>query len=236
MKKRNKEALIEESHKFREALLGAIQVCDQQLVEKYTTEMVQYLHHDILDIFKRIPGDKLRSFKNFLFSHNTLYSYAAEKGGLSALHSHYMTEKYAILIEHTMSIYKLEEIHLNMLRDYADPNNRLFSNDNLSVAGRAAKYITINFNENITIEEIAKKLHVHPAYLMRTFKKEKGLTVSQFRRVKRIKEAKELLRHSNLNLTDIAFMVGFNNSQYFSRAFKEEAGVTPKEFRINHHE
>ena len=72
---------------------------------------------------------------------------------------------------------------------------------------------------------------MHPSHLMRTFKNEKGTTVSLYRNRKRVAEAKKLLSYSNLSLTDIAIMVGFNNSQYFSKVFKEVAGISPKVYR-----
>jgi len=81
------------------------------------------------------------------------------------------------------------------------------------------------------MEEMAGKLHVHPSHLMRVFKKEKGITISHFRNLRRIKEAKELIQFSNLSMTEIAIMVGFSNSQYFSKFFKEAEGVTPVEYR-----
>ncbi|WP_461177712.1 hypothetical protein [Virgibacillus ainsalahensis] len=95
---------IEESHKYREIFLYAIETCDTLGVNQYMEKIQKYLKGDLLNIFNRIPGNKLRSYKNFLLSHNTLYSYSAEKGGLNAAKSHFMSEKYAIMIEHTDTI------------------------------------------------------------------------------------------------------------------------------------
>jgi AraC-like DNA-binding protein len=226
-----KHDLIAQSHKYREKLLFAIECGDKALITQFTKEIERFLKEDSLDIFKRIPNNKLRSYKNFLLSHNTLYSYSAEKGGLSAWQCHYISEKYAIMIEHTDSIAYFKHIHSKMLNEYSDLSLRSQKSENPTIVEKAEEYITMNFAENISIEEIARKLHVHPSHLMRLFKKEKGMTLSRYRNLKRIKEAKELLIHSNLSITEVGFMVGFNNPQYFTKVFKKEEAITPKEYK-----
>lgn len=94
-------------------------------------------------------------------SHNTLYSYSAEKGGLSAAQSHFMSEKYAIMIEHTNDISQLEKIHMDMLDEYIDPSNRMKKHSNSTVLDQAINFINMNFAEDLTVNEIAEKVHVH---------------------------------------------------------------------------
>lgn len=48
----------------------------------------------------------------------------------------------------------------------------------------------------------------------------------------RIEQAKKLLKTSSLPITDVALMSGFNNSNYFSTAFKKEVGKSPVEYRL----
>ena len=120
-----------------------------------------------------------------------------------------------------------------MLEEYSDPSIRFLEIEKATITEKAEHFIRMNFSEDISIEEIAQKLHVHPSHLMRTFKKEKGMTISHYRNLTRMKEAKDLLTNSNLSIIEIAIIVGFNNQQYFSRVFKEEVGVSPKEYRQN---
>ncbi|MFS0820371.1 helix-turn-helix domain-containing protein [Bacillus sp. 1P02SD] len=235
MKNNTKHELIESAHKIREELLQSIRKADQKFVAQYISVMNEFLRGDTdtLDIIKRVPRNELRALKNILLSHNTLYSYSAEKGGLSAWQCHYLSEKYAIMVENGKSISELEEIHKRMLEEYSDPSIRLITLEKATIAEKVEHFIMMNFSEDISIEEISRKLHVHPSHLMRTFKKEKGMTISHFRNLIRIQEAKDLLTNSNLSLIEISFIVGFKNQQYFSRVFKEEVGVTPKEYKRN---
>ncbi|MCR8658585.1 helix-turn-helix domain-containing protein [Paenibacillus endoradicis] len=224
---------IEAVHKLRGNLLHAIQLGDRGLMSEYEIDANSKFGDVQLNILNRVPNDKIRSYKNILLSHNTLYSYSAEKGGLSPWQSHFISEKYAIMIEHTETMSELDTIHSNMLREYSDPTIRKSTSDNLTIVEKAEKYIEMNFTEDISMEEMAGKLHVHPSHLMRSFKKEKGTTISYYRNMRRIQEAKELIQFSNLSMTEIAIIVGFSNSQYFSKFFKEVEGVTPLEFKKN---
>lgn len=135
------------------------------------------------------------------------------------------------MIEHTNDISQLEKIHMDMLDEYIDPSNRMKKHSNSTVLDQAINFINMNFAEDLTVNEIAEKVHVHPAHLMRLFKQEKGMTISHYRNQKRIKEAKELLVHTKLSITNISTIVGYNNPQYFSEVFKQHEGMTPKEFR-----
>lgn len=233
IKNKTKHEIIESGHKFREELLQSIRKGDQKSVAQYINRFNEFLRveTDTLDIIKRVPTNELRALKNILLSHNTLYSYSAEKGGLSAWQCHYLSEKYAIMIENAKSTPELEEIHKKMLEEYADPSIRFIEFEKATIAEKAEHFIKMNFSEDISIEDISRKLHVHSSHLMRTFKKEKGMTISHYRNLVRIKEAKELLINSNLSLIEITFIVGFKNQQYFTRVFKDEEGVTPKEYK-----
>lgn len=86
-------------------MLYGIQTGDWDLIAEYEREAPQKFSDEQLNILNRVPNNKVRSYKNILLSHNTLYSYAAEKGGLSAWQCHFISEKYAIMIEHAETRY-----------------------------------------------------------------------------------------------------------------------------------
>lgn len=124
---------IETLHKLREKLLSGIQHADRDLVAEYQRDASLQFRDDQLKILNRVPNDKVRSYKNILLSHNTLYSYVAEKGGLSPWQSHFISEKYAIMIEHAETFAELDKIHLNMVTEYSDPTIRKSKIDNLTI-------------------------------------------------------------------------------------------------------
>ncbi|MDU0353719.1 AraC family transcriptional regulator [Paraglaciecola aquimarina] len=94
---------------------------------------------------------------------------------------------------------------------------------------RIKQYLCEHYQEDIDIEQLATTFNISRSYLMREFKKETQQTVNQFLTARRIEMAKELLKtHS---VTDTAFAVGFNNSNYFSTVFKKTTGSTPIQFQ-----
>jgi hypothetical protein len=72
---------------------------------------------------------------------------------------------------------------------------------------------------------------MNPFRFSRCFKKETGFTFQEYLVRLRIKEALRLLDNPNASITDIGFMVGFNDSSYFSRTFKKYMNHSPSEFR-----
>ena len=78
--------------------------------------------------------------------------------------------------------------------------------------------------------EMAEKLHVSISTLQRTFKKNYGKTVSDYRNELRILKAKELLISGNYSMEDIAEILGFYDSGHFSRCFKKQVGLSPTKY------
>jgi signal transduction histidine kinase/DNA-binding response OmpR family regulator len=83
---------------------------------------------------------------------------------------------------------------------------------------------------DLTIPELSQQLAMSDAQLYRKLKAISGKTPSQFVRTVRLQKAMALLRSSGLNVSEIAYEVGFTSPQYFSRMFKEEFGIPPSEF------
>lgn len=230
---RDKTQIIRESHKYREELLQAVQVSDMETANELAQSFSQYFEKDKVDLMKRVEGDTLRSYKNIMLSHNSMYALMAERGGMDAALSHYMSEKYAIIIESTESRSELAKLHMEFLGEYANPKHRIALKESQFLTDKANRIISNNFMNDLTIQFIADECFVTKEHLMRTFKAETGQTINDMIQRRRLEEAKNLLTHSNFSITDVAIMVGFNSSQYFSRVFKKAYDITPSEFRIN---
>ncbi|MGN0493906.1 MAG: helix-turn-helix transcriptional regulator [Acutalibacteraceae bacterium] len=98
---------------------------------------------------------------------------------------------------------------------------------------RAINYIKDNYGTKLTIENIAEPLHIHPSYLSAIFKKSTGLSVNNYINNYRITIAKQLLANTENDISTIANMTGFYDSQHFLKTFKKVCGTTPKKFRKN---
>lgn len=233
---RGKHEVIERAHLFLKKLLDAIEKGDLNKINQLFQETNLQEMEKAIDLFKRVPGDPVRSLKNHLISTNTLFAYCAERGGLPAWKSHYLSEKYAILIENSNTIEQLEQIREIMFSEYFQINVHIEKqNQQQSIAQRAREFINYYYYENYTIKEIAAELNVNPSHLMRSFKHETGLTISQYRNQRRVNAAKEFLIFTDMPIIDIAITIGFTNHQHFTRVFKEFIGMSPAEYRKFYH-
>lgn len=92
-------------------------------------------------------------------------------------------------------------------------------------------FIEEHYTENITLCDIAAHVHTSESYISHLFKKVTQYSPQQYVLRRRIGKAQCLLVYTDLTLTDIAYRVGFEDSGYFSRAFKKVIGMPPKLYR-----
>ena len=92
-------------------------------------------------------------------------------------------------------------------------------------------YIDSHYSQNITLDFLSNLTYMNKFHLVHTFTKQIGLSPINYAINKRIQEAKNLLSTTNYSIRDIASIVGFSNSSYFSQMFKKIIGITPKNYR-----
>ena len=92
-------------------------------------------------------------------------------------------------------------------------------------------YIDSHYSQNITLDFLSNLTYMNKFHLVHTFTKQIGLSPINYAINKRIQEAKNLLSTTSYSIRDIASIVGFSNSSYFSQMFKKVAGLTPKNYR-----
>jgi len=88
-----------------------------------------------------------------------------------------------------------------------------------------------NYLKNLSLADYAVLLTVTPNHLTQTVKQFTGKTSTQVIKLKQILEIKRLLVHTNLNVTEIATKLHFDDQSYFSKFFKRETQLTPLEYR-----
>ena len=93
------------------------------------------------------------------------------------------------------------------------------------------KWMSENYNSDISLETMATYIGCSPAYTSKLFKKETGCDIITYLSGLRIEHAKELLCTTQITIAEVAAFVGFNNQQTFIRNFKKLTGLTPTEYR-----
>lgn len=98
----------------------------------------------------------------------------------------------------------------------------------------AISFIEQNFQNHITVEDIAAFCGVNRSYFGKIFHRSVGKSPQEFLISYRMAKAAELLRMTSLSIADVGNAVGYENQLHFSRAFKSVYGMSPKNWRTQH--
>lgn len=145
-------------------------------------------------------------------------AYIAENKDASPFHL--IGHLYLFLDYLTRSIAPLEVPKRSKLRDF--------------YLKEAVSYIEMNFQNDITVEDIAKECGLNRSYFGKIFKDAVGKSPQEFLMNYRMIKATELLQLTKLSIQDIGNAVGYPNALHFSRAFKNVYGVSPRMWRAQH--
>ncbi|MBR3967268.1 MAG: AraC family transcriptional regulator [Clostridia bacterium] len=91
-------------------------------------------------------------------------------------------------------------------------------------------YIALNYQNNISVGQIASILHLSRAYIARIFKKNVGISIIEYLITYRVKKAAELIKNGE-SITKSAYLCGFGDLSNFSKTFKKYIGISPKQYK-----
>lgn len=133
-------------------------------------------------------------------------------------------DEIAELLQKAIEILNKDNTATSMLQD--TKNNSL---------QQILKFVDDNYMSDITIQELAKRYYLNPNYLSQLFKRELGLTFTEYLTAARMRTAQDLLHTTTLSIREISENIGFKDYFYFIRRFKKETQKTPGQFRKEHY-
>ena len=123
---------------------------------------------------------------------------------------------------------------LNLCKELSDLDNEEINNGNEYVTvARLEKYIMENLGGDLSLDTLGNVIYLNPSYLSRFYKKIRGLTLSDYIKNCKIEKSKAMLLETNKKISDIAELLGFESSAYFSAVFRKAVGIPPAEYRNN---
>ncbi len=163
---------------------------------------------------------------------------------LLSAHSEFEYAKKAIkysACEYVLKVSVLEELpkavqkaagELEKIReDVIEKNAREGAKATLTLYRQTERYIEQNYRKKISLDDIARDVHANRSYLSRLYKEKTGMNLFDRILQKRIEAAKDFLLHTDMKTYEISDAVGFEDAGYFSKVFKKQTGVSPKEFK-----
>ncbi len=120
---------------------------------------------------------------------------------------------------------------LPILAEYIE-NNNLLAGTSRSIGQLTKDYIKKNLSHKITLADLSWNLHFSTVTLTEHFKKEFGITITEYILQKRMKKAMQMLvGDGDVSIKDVSEACGFADIEYFSRSFKQYHGMSPSSFR-----
>ena len=96
---------------------------------------------------------------------------------------------------------------------------------------RALQFIDKNFSRPLSLDEVSRESGISKYHFTRIFKGVTGITFKTYHNKKRIEAAKDLLKNHEMLISDICYLLGFNDVSYFNRVFRKYEGATPSLYK-----
>lgn len=173
----------------------------------------------------------LRNAQNYCIVLNTQLRHALEETGIHPYQVDHLSNEIGLEIERLKSLSQLPVFLEQVIRRYC----RLVQEHNYPnlkpLTNLAVTYIKEHLADNLTVKDTAKALTVNANYLSTLFHREMGLTFTDFVNKERTNQAAALLKHTALQIQQIASTVGYNNTSYFAKQFLRFQRVSPSHYR-----
>lgn len=173
----------------------------------------------------------LRDQKDLTITFNTLLRKAAEQAGVHPIHIDSISTSHIKQIEEVVNIDQLNTLRPQIVKDYCDLIRRYTLKDHSPMIQKVLTYVDTNLCADLSLKAFSEYLSVNASYLSTLFKKEMGVSLTDYVNQKRILHAQRLLVSTDLPIKTVANQCGIPDVYYFSRIFKKISSITPKSFR-----
>ena len=204
-----------------DTLINMIRFDGAQQITEYITKVFDQLRyirsHDFLyDVFiEFLSFAKIISKEFHVDEDNITKKFKPDYNIIEELHDINVVEKYVV------------DIYSELVFSIRGMGNGGYS----FAIDNCKKYIRNNYMDTITLQDAADYVQLSKSYLSFLFKQETGVNFTTYLKKYRIEKSKILLRETNMKMYEVAEKVGLDNPYYFSKLFKEVAGVSCRDYK-----
>ena len=179
----------------------------------------------------KLSTDPLQNMKFHFVVTTALAARYCIDGGMDLQTAYSLSDYYIQKADKCKTPKEVSDLHPKMCLDYTKRMRDLKKSYICSKPiVKCIDYIYDNLHNRITVNELAEYAKLNPTYLSRLFKKEVGISISEYIRKQKIDTAKNMLLYSDYKPGQIAQILAFPSQSYFTEIFKEYTGTTPKEY------
>ncbi|UOQ45445.1 helix-turn-helix domain-containing protein [Halobacillus salinarum] len=188
-------------------------------------------HHNKGIVFGKLSRkSELRNQKNLKIATITLATRAAIEGGLHPEIAYTLGDTFIQEMEELRTVNDVEIFIENALCEFADRVQKSNKQQYSKPIGNCMNYIFTHIYESIPLPVLAEYVEMNPKYLSNLFKKEVGVSITEYTQQTKIEEALKLMTFSNYSLAEIYTLLNFSDQSYFIKVFKKYMGMTPKQY------
>lgn len=205
---------------------------DMENIVKFASYLKNGREQDSIELIKTIKADLCNNSKiDSSTAKNIFLSLFMELGKCRVHNGVLETNSWNILHEISQAnfIDELENLLILKTKEYFKDMRKLITNP---IVSEIISIINRQYSDpNLSLNKISEEIYLSSSYVCVLFKEVTNKTIVQYINEFRIEKSLELLRQNKYRIKSIAAMVGFEDSNYFSKTFKKIKGISPNEYR-----
>lgn len=205
---------------FKKKFMSYIEIFDLVNIQ----ELMKNIEEELLQDANKNGELVLNTYGEIL----TLFHYAVNNYNIDIEERyHELIDKVTFYCDITELFHDLTEYMISSLQEWVESRKQIEAKP----IRKAKKFISENYMKAITLEDVSNEIGFNPTYFSTMFKKETNMNFTEYIKMVRINESKNLLLNTMMSVEDISYAVGYGDVKHFSKLFKKITGVTPTEFR-----
>lgn len=154
------------------------------------------------------------------------------EGGLELEEAYTLSDLYIQEIDKAKTEIEVSNVYLKAMLGFAERMKKMRNTASHSLhITKCLDYIYDHLHQDLTVAILAENIDLNPTYLSTLFKKEMGVSVSDYIRTKRLDTAKNMVLYSDFSDIDIANILNFSSHSHFISLFKKQYDMTPKQYK-----
>lgn len=212
----------DEARQYLERVEESIKQCSYKKCIEITKEYIDFIYENCDNINK--VSERVMTLAQTIM--RLTQSYGADLQSKLAVH----IEKLRLKYDRDGTKYNVVNVFVQMVDDVFDEIEKeyLYSDDDVK---KVINYIDRNIKKGVTLDEAAEYINMSSCYFSKFFKKAMQVNFITYVTDRKIEYAKEMLLNTDMPIINIAYDLSYNETNYFSKAFKKKVGVTPTEYR-----
>lgn len=182
-----------------------------------------------------LSDDPLRNYKYLFVANIALCCRYCMEGGLGEERAYNISDLYIQKMDKLETEQQVIDLHRDMLEFYLEEMTAVKKQRICSRPVAACMdYIYDHLYEQIRLSDLAAQVGLNESYLSVLFKKETGVSISDYVRQRRVEAAEGMLRYSDYSCSDIGNYLAFCSQSHFISVFRKATGLTPRQYRARY--